>query len=225
MDKTDHYINIHTHKIQTDNQIAVLNIIVNQDIAVKSILPRQNNRYCSAGVHPWFMDEWKTQIEQLKKIASKPNVIAIGECGLDKKVKTPLTEQIELFSLQIALSELLQKPLIIHCVKAFNELIKIRKTMKSKMPWIVHGFNGNLEISKQCLHAGMILSFGKSLFNSKSSSIQVIKSLTTNSFFLETDESDYSIEEIYDRCSGITGISVEQLKREMAINFNNSFKC
>ena len=171
MDRTDLFIDVHTHKIATDNQIAILNLIINKEFIgpPQSFQQNTDNQkfYFSAGVHPWYMDNWQLQMERLNEIASNPNIIAIGECGLDKKVGKPIAEQIELFHLQIALSEHLQKPLIIHCVKTFNELIEIRKSTKAKMPWIIHGFNGNIKIAMQCLNSGMILSFGKSLFNDR----------------------------------------------------------
>ena len=229
MDRTNLFIDIHTHKIQTDSQIAVLNLIINKEFTGLPQFTQQNKDnqkiYFSAGIHPWYMKEWQMQIERLKEIASKPNIIAIGECGLDKKAEKPIAEQIELFHLQIALSEHLQKPLIIHCVKAFNELIEIKKNTKAKMPWIVHGFNGSIEIAMHCINSGMTLSFGKSLLNANSNNIQIIKTLSNSSFFLETDDSIFSIEEVYSKCSAIKNITIEQLTSDMAKNFNNIFKC
>ena len=56
--------------------------------------------------------------------------LALGECGLDKKVQTPLDLQQEVFERQLTLAEKYKKPVIIHCVAAFQELIAIKKKLK-----------------------------------------------------------------------------------------------
>jgi TatD DNase family protein len=228
MDSKNPFIDTHTHKIKAGSHIAVINILVKQYFTEYQYLISKNDSnpqiLFSAGIHPWYMDGWQLQADHLKKIASKSRVVAIGECGLDKNAKSPLNEQIELFQWQINLSETLQKPLIIHCIKAFNELIEIRKNTGSDMPWIVHGFNSSPEVAGQCLSSGMILSFGQSLLHPKSHSREVIKTVENNSYLLETDESSYPIEEIYHQCATIKGVNIEQLKSELANNFYNLFK-
>ena len=222
------YIDAHTHKIKAGSQIHVVNILVKKDFTEYQdfiALNSQNPKILfSAGIHPWYMGDWKKQIDRLKEIATNPLIIAIGECGLDKNSKSPLDEQIELFYSQIALSEALRKPLIIHCVKAYNEILEIRQHSKSAIPWIIHGFNSSAEMARQCLDLGITLSFGQSLLDSKSHSAQIIKPLSNSSFLLETDESNHSIEEIYLQCANIKNISIEQLMSELVKNFYLIFK-
>lgn len=227
MNKADFYIDVHTHKNQINKHIAVLNIDTSENSIDLEILRQPNkhpNLYFSAGIHPWFTENWTDMLNALKEIIPKPEIIAIGECGLDKKIATPLNEQIEIFLTQIALSEKYKKPLIIHCVKAFNELLEIRKSSKSTMPWIVHGYTGNLTIARLCVNAGMWLSFGKSLFDLRSKSAFVIKSIPAETFFLETDDGDYNIADIYAKCAEITGIPLIELTSSIATNFQLVFK-
>ena len=149
------YINIHTHSISTGNVIGILNVYPSD------ALP--DHVYLSSGIHPWYTDDWGNKMQQLTKLAADNRIIAIGECGLDTKSTTPLEMQKKIFIQQVELSEKFKKPLIIHCVKAFNELIQIHKMFKPAMPWILHGFNPNMEIANRCLELQMKLSFGKSL--------------------------------------------------------------
>ena len=95
--------------------------------------------------------------------------VGIGECGLDFFKKTiDEQKQIHFFSKQIELSEALELPLIIHCVRAFHELFYLHKLYKPKQAWIVHGFNGSLKLATQLLEKGIYMSFGKTLLLSHS---------------------------------------------------------
>jgi TatD DNase family protein len=213
-------INIHTHTIPNSDEITILNVFPNENIGVW--LPA--NLYFSTGIHPWHLGQWKSLEERLTNLACNPRVIAVGECGLDTQASSPMEQQEEVFCQHIALSEEYKKPLIIHCVKAFNELIGIHKKMKPKMPWIIHGFNASAEIAKKCLDMGMMLSFGMFLLNEKSKATNIAKDIPTSVVFLETDESKTTISDIYNRFSAIKSIPMETLKAEIAKNFNNCFK-
>lgn len=222
------YIDVHTHQIKPGNQIAIVNILVKPDVTdypdIQVIHQQNTNIFFSAGIHPWFSQNWQSQMETVHEMTKSSEIIAIGECGLDKTVQLDMNEQIELFKAQITLSELLHKPLIIHCVKAYNELLEIRKETQSQMPWIVHGFNGSLQLARQCSGEGMILSFGQALFNQKSKVNQVVNGIDKFPFFLETDESNYSIQEIYAQYVKIKGIIIDELKKDLSDTFFQVFK-
>ena len=68
--------------------------------------------------------------------------------------------QKEVFLAQANLAEETHKPLIIHCVKAWADLIACKKAVKPEMPWIIHGFRGNGELASQLVRLGFYLSFG-----------------------------------------------------------------
>lgn len=147
------YYDIHTHRTpQSLNVKAVKCIDLRQPFT-----PCPNELY-AAGIHPWYAD--RKQLECLYKWASHPQIALIGEAGLDKRTHTPFDMQKELFKTQIQLSEEVHKPMIIHCVKAWGDLLGIRKDTQAVMPWIIHGFRGKEELSRQLLNSGMYLSFG-----------------------------------------------------------------
>lgn len=87
------------------------------------------------------------------------NCLAIGECGLDKRIEMPLEPQISVFEKQLALAEKFGKPVVIHCVAAFQEVIEIKKRLNVKVPMIIHGFSKNIQVADQLINAGFYLSF------------------------------------------------------------------
>ena len=126
--------------------------------------------HISIGIHPWYVtaDDIEEQTEWIKQTAiNDKRVIAIGECGTDKLCNTDINLQYEAFRNCITLSEELELPLIIHSVKTSNEIIRLRKSIKPKQAWIIHGFRGKPEQALQYLSNGLYLSFGK-LYNSES---------------------------------------------------------
>lgn len=118
--------------------------------------------FYSASLHPWDIhDDWKVQMAKVAVMAMHPHVLAIGETGLDKKnTSVPLEVQIEVFREHIKLSETLNKPLIVHCVKAIDELLAIRKEMNITHPWALHGYRGGPEQAEQLRKLGVYVSLG-----------------------------------------------------------------
>ena len=104
--------------------------------------------------------------------------------------------QIAVFEKQIALAEKYQKPLVLHLVAAFDELIEIKKRLKISVPIIIHGFSKNENLAKQLLNNGFYLSFGKYLVRNPELE-SVFKSVPNDKFFLETDTIKETLEEVY----------------------------
>ena len=114
------YIDFHTHNIyKRKNVFPIYNVE-----AGAVILPEG---YFSMGIHPWYINKatLNKQYEQIKQLNTQPGFVMIGECGLDKHCPTPYDLQKEVFEKQIGISEEIGKPLIIHCVKSYNEIIEI----------------------------------------------------------------------------------------------------
>lgn len=145
----------------------------------------------SCGIHPWYIYNVKEQMHELRHLVARPRVVAIGEAGLDKLVATSLSEQKTVFMEQVDLSEEVGKPLIIHCVKAWPELIACRKSACPKQPWIIHGFRGNGELAAQLLHQGFFLSFGEYFHPS------AVRAAWPYSLFAETDDKPTDIRSVY----------------------------
>ena len=124
-------------------------------------------------------------------------------------MKTPLDIQKNVFLRQAVLAEKLKKPLIIHCVKAWGELIAIRKIVKPHIPWIIHGFRGNGELAQQLILQGFYLSFGEHF------QISSLRRVWPERLLIETDESSCSIQDIYQRLASGLQISVNELGNQV----------
>lgn len=180
--------------------------------------------YYSTGIHPWYIND-KTYQQDLitMKIASQQNnVLAIGECGLDRLCDTDFKLQQKVFIEQIIWANEIAKPLIIHCVRAHREALSLLKEHNRTSPFIFHGFNKNEEVANEILNAGGMLSFGKWVL--KPESEKLIAKLSAGTFFLETDDSDNSIETIYKHVAKIKNLTVEQLNHQIQHNFKRIFK-
>jgi TatD DNase family protein len=149
----------------------------------------------SAGLHPWHLPE-PIDLSPLKQVAMQPNVLAIGECGLDKVCTTDWDLQLSAFTQQIELANNIGMPLILHCVRAWEEVIATLKHHKVSVPVIFHGFNKS-NIASRLIDNGYYLSFGKALLSQGSPAGAAIASVPAHRFFLETDDSEISITDIY----------------------------
>lgn len=202
------FLDIHTH--QAVKREGVLSI---QSLSLTSgpmMIPK--NDPIALGLHPWevTMADFEAQFQLLQSAAQAPNVFLIGECGLDKLRGASLAVQEQILVQQILLAEQLHKPLIIHCVKAFDELIAIKNKLKVKVPMIVHGFNKSVSLGKQLIAHGFYLSFGHAILNEKSHAADLLA--MEEIFFLETDDAAIDIEEIYLAAANLKKCSVDELK-------------
>ena len=206
-------IDIHTHNsIQIGNHS-----IVNISIDVEGLGSLSPDHYYSCGIHPWYIKDKERQLQLLKEILNYPNIVAIGEAGLDKLRGVSLDIQIEVFIAQALLSEELQKPLIIHCVKAWEELVAIKKEIKPQAQWVIHGFRGSDQLARQLILHGFMLSFGWE-FNPKALQIAWQDSLLT-----ETDEADINIYDVYSKLSEALGITIETFSAALERNVSKVF--
>jgi TatD DNase family protein len=219
MESVNQFINIHSHQLSPKDDVAIINIFPEDNIPAISNI----QTYFSVGIHPWYINNDDSQREKLKYLIEQKKVIAIGECGMDIYSPSNMKEQEDVFRFQIELSEINKLPLIIHCVRAFNDLIRIKKQVKPEMPWILHGFNSNIQIIKQCLANGLLFSFGKSIMLDNSNTVKHINSITVDFVFLETDNSTHVISEIYEKYSQIRKLPIETTMEIISRNFHNYF--
>ena len=220
---TDKFINIHTHQDKhAENEIALSNIFAQQ----YSSFPIKEDSYYSVGIHPWHLDKLdsKIAIEEIRDAVKNSQVIAIGECGLDRAIDTSLDYQTEIFVEQLKIAEENNKPVVIHCVRAYPEVISIRNKYKFKVPWIMHGFTGPEQVAKQLIEKDCYLAFGKFLFYRESKAPVLFPHLPDDHIFLECDDENIPIEQVYNRASELKNISIEQLKNITLENFRKVFK-
>lgn len=212
------YLDIHTHHVtQKNGVLSVQSLTLTENI----FLAMPKTKPISVGLHPWFasLAELETDLRYLNVVATQNNVKLIGECGLDKVKGEKIENQIDILTQQILLAEKLGKPLILHCVRAFAELIQLKEKLNVKVPMIIHGFNKNEMLGEQLLNKGFFLSFGESILKDQSGAANLVKK--TDRFFLETDQSKVPIEKIYTHAANLKKCSVEDLKARIFADWEN----
>lgn len=216
--QTEDYIDIHVHRGKPASGI----FIVESLMAHEEKLPVDiSGVVYTYGIHPWFLDEnnYNQLILSVENAITHPDVIAVGEAGFDRLRGPSIVLQRTVFEQQIAISEDIGKPMIIHCVRAWDELLEVEKKLKPKMPWLVHGFRGNVELATQLLSKGMYLSLWFD-FVLRPESCYLLRHLPINRIFLETDGADVDIRIIYDKVASDLNMSVDELKSIILKNFN-----
>ena len=215
------FVDIHTHTAKNSvDLIQIVNLDLNQSCPEHGCF--------SYGIHPWALDNTDFQEEEvfslLKERLKSPNVIALGEAGLDKMHKASFERQIELFERQIELSEALQKPMILHDVRSHNEIIALRKKHKAKQPWIVHGFSGAEQDIKQLIGQGIYLSVGESLLHPERKIYKSFKFIGLDYLFLETDMAEIGIEAVYEAAARLLEMDLLVLRTRIFSNFAQLFR-
>ncbi|WP_202702841.1 TatD family hydrolase [Flavobacterium sp. UGB4466] len=211
------FFNFHTHHFK--NQANVLELVNQYPQEFDTSIP-----FYSIGIHPWYIkeDQIDAELKIIEEKLQSNNCLAIGECGLDKRIEIPLEQQLIVFEKQLALAEKYQKPVVIHCVAAFQEVIALKKKMKISVPMIVHGFSKNDQIAAQLIKEGFYISFGKYLLRNPDLKT-VFQTIPKDRFFLETDTIEESIEQVYELASQYKGLTIKELQKIVSDNFNAVF--
>ena len=198
------------HHHDADRKSGIYNLKFNEEIP---------EIFFSAGIHPKSLsDGLEKQLIWLQEISVAENCVAIGECGLDGLIDVDEESQEKAFQAQIEIANSVKKPLIIHCVKTFSQLLQFRKM--SKVPMIVHGFNKRKTIGDDLLKNGLCLSFGKSvLYNVNLQDF--VKHLPIEKLFLETDSADFEIKELYQKVADLRNMRLEDLSKKIKNNLKN----
>ncbi len=183
---------------------------------------RKPGELCSLGIHPLFAEEG-AKMEQLRDAARRGKIVAVGEAGFDRNAITAMEEQGRLFEEEVKIAEEYGLPLLIHCVRAFPELLAVYKRMRPRQAWIVHGYDNNEEILAQLLRHGCYISAGKKLFVPRSNIRRVLPSIPAEQLFMETDDSELPIEAVYREAAALRGVSPEVLCRQVYENFKKAF--
>jgi TatD DNase family protein len=218
-----HFIDCHSHHINVEsNTIQILNVMGDDDWLKVS-------GFCSGvlsfGYHPWFVGDvpdLKNMRDRLGFAAAMGNVVAIGECGFDKLRGPSWQCQEQVFRLHVDVSEHFHKPLIIHCVKAFSEIVALRKKWVPSQPWILHGFTGNPKMVSQAIEAGFFFSMGLRHFEALGRLLPVIP---LDRVFFETDDTKEAVRDVYLAAAVCLGITVGELQQMVWMNYCNVFKC
>jgi len=217
----DYFIDIHTHSSgQAGDVIQIINLFPEQ------LIPQLAAQFFySVGWHPWYLK--KENYDAFLKIVSeggtRKEVLTIGECGLDRISEVSFEFQIEVFKQQALIAEKVQKPLLLHCVRSANEMIKLRKEIKPKMPWIIHGYNSNLVTGRELIKHGFYLSMGVDLLKEISNAFNFLPEIPLDRLFFESGDVDIHVKKIYQRAASKLDIELSVLKKQIGLNFNKVF--
>jgi TatD DNase family protein len=215
------YIDIHTHDSAEVAGIYAIENIMAHELRSPANMP---SRSCTFGIHPWHLSN-ETAGRLIVKVldaAPSPNLIAIGEAGFDKLRGPDLEIQTKVFEEQVTIAEEIKKPVYIHCVRAWDELLPVHKRLRPKMPWLIHGFRGKLELALQLISKGMYLSFWFD-FVIRPESSELLRSVPRERIFLETDGADVDIRTIYGKVAADLDIEVNELKAVIMGNYTKFF--
>ncbi|MBQ5818538.1 MAG: TatD family hydrolase [Bacteroides sp.] len=205
------YFDIHTHHSSSAQGSAIVNSYP-EDFVVSE------GKFYSIGIHPWRAHLASEEtMQMLTKCVTLPQVLAIGEVGIDKHSEASLSIQTELFIQQADLAEAVKKPLVIHAVKAMDELLAMKRQINPKHPWIIHGFRGNANVAATYVKHGFYLSIGEKF------QPEALLTIPNNRLLLETDESQCSIEDVYKQVAYYKKMPMEQLLQTIGTNINQLF--
>lgn len=201
-------LDIHTHRMPPQPQ-AVVSVRV--DATGAAFTPLKDQLY-SAGIHPWdttmsFPDA--TVLKELEALCADPQIVAVGECGIDKLKGAPLFRQMLVMRRLIEISEKVGKPLIIHSVRAHDTILGLKKDLVPRQKWLIHGFRGKPSVAKMLTDAGIFLSFG-TLHND-----DTVRTVPLELMLAETDDNPESIETVIASLSALRG---RDLTGEIAAN-------
>ncbi len=211
-------IDIHTHQANDPYSIQIRNIFA-QDL-VEDVFDFP----FSAGLHPWDIDNVDPEqcMQAIEAATKQKNMLAVGECGLDRLITTDFALQEQYFQQHIHIADKCRKPLIIHCVRAYSDLMRIKKASKSELPWIIHGFAGNLDMTLSLISHNFYFSVGERLLNDKNKH-DILRTIPPDRLFLETDNGDITIVKIYLLAAQALNMDQEALIQITDTNFKRIF--
>jgi TatD DNase family protein len=212
------FFNFHTHKFT--NEVDVLELVNQYPQEFDAAIP-----FYSIGIHPWYIvgDRVEADLGIIESKLQEKNCLAAGECGLDKRIAIPLELQQTVFEKQLLLAQKYNKPVVIHCVAAFQEVIDTKKRLNISVPMIIHGFSKKEQLAKQLLDNGFYISFGKYLLRNPELE-SVFASIPNNRFFLETDTVEETISDVYTLAAKYKNTTVTEIQKEIKNNLGDVFK-
>ncbi len=212
------YIDIHTHKAcaAPKGEIRIKNLFPSEAIPEKPL-------FFSCGLHPWFVDgHFYANEANLRMKLQDERCLALGETGLDKLKPNDFILQMDAFRWQLELASEFGLPIIVHCVKAWNDLLKVRREFDDQI-WIIHAFNASRQIAEELLLSGCYLSFGSLLFR-HSKAAKIFGGIPPERIFLETDDVAMDIKQVYEKASELLKYPQSELQNIISANFARVFR-
>ncbi len=164
------FSDIHTHNI-LPHAAGIIDISERVDLH----LGMPDGAMMSYGIHPRTLDGWESRIPVLERLASAHIIKAVGECGLDVFSPADTKLQLQVFERQVLSADTYQLPIIVHCVRLYQDVIMVIKKTRYQLPVILHGYNGNPQITSQLMrYPNVYFSFGKPVGEKLAKSVSLI---------------------------------------------------
>jgi TatD DNase family protein len=206
-------IDFHTHSQREQNDI----------VEVVSVHPNKNKdkNYYTIGYHPWWTPEIlnTAELEVLKNAyKNDPFCLGLGEFGLDNLKGAPIDMQEAIFEQQLTIANEVNAPVIIHCVRAFDRLLRMKHNL-GQTSWAVHGYVRNKTLAKQILDKGIYLSVAphgqmNAVFE------EMLKYVPLDRIFIETDsETSFNISQRYCIFAALRNLPVAKIQEQLYTNF------
>lgn len=149
-------LDFHTHRVRHEDDTGVQEI-------VSLHLGEQHQKaheYFTIGMHPWWTDQPASNVQQeeLGRLLRHPNCLALGEIGLDKLKGPDMSVQLQVFRSLLAIALEFHQPVIIHCVRAFDQLLRVKKAFPEMEKWCIHGYGRHVTLARQLIDQGFYLS-------------------------------------------------------------------
>ena len=187
--------------------------------ALISVSPRdfepQPGLYYSLGYHPWLDPETLTEddFSLLEERTLHPQVLAIGEAGLDTLRGGDLKLQEAVFAHHLRLAAQLHKPVVVHCVRTSQQILAIRRREGlTAVPLAIHGMRGNEHVARAWLEDGCYLSYG-ARFNPAA-----VEVTPRDRLLIETDEAHETIQEVAAMIADVLNCSADEVMALTAAN-------
>jgi len=187
---SDHETLVSTAQAQGVSHCLNVSIDINQFQTVLGTAQRIDNVFASVGIHPNISREMTVDVSTLIALGSSPDIIAIGETGLDYfRSEGDLSWQHNRFQRHIEAARSLKKPLIIHTRSAAEDTMNhLRDSDAATAGGVMHCFAEDWEIAQQALDIGFYISFsGIVTFKSAASIQEVARKAPLDRILVETD--------------------------------------
>lgn len=187
------------------NKLVIPAVGVRNWQAVRQLATEQDGVYFALGLHPFFSADHTVAAEQqlaaeleaesLLRAKNRSHCVAVGECGLDFAIaEVDRDQQLTLLSSQLRLANHYGLPVILHCRKAYPELLRLLKQIPPVAGGVYHAFSGSLEQARQMIDLGLKIGVGGTITYERAKKTRAaIAQLPLSALLLETDAPDMPV--------------------------------
>jgi TatD DNase family protein len=224
------FVDVHTHRRNTSAGVISVSNFSQKDFENSNFT--EGSILASVGLHPWFLtkENFQNDFEKISQFVKNQHIMSIGECGLDKLKGEDLAFQMAVFEAHIRLAETVSKPVVIHCVRSFGEVVAVKKRLKPTVPLIIHGYNKNEKVLAELLRHDFFISIGASILSKKQgntegySFAEMVQKIPLDHLFFETDDAEnVEISAIYEAAAEMLNLELNTLKSIVYDNLRNVF--